>query len=354
MRILIDIGHPAHVHLFKNFAKLMIQKGHKVFFTCRDKEFVVALLRHEGFSLEILGRHYKSIAGKFWGLMKFTFRELNVVRKFKPNVLLSHGSTYAAFAAFLTGRDHISLEDTGNAEQVKLYLPFTRIVLSPLAFHKNYGRKHFKYNAVHEWAYLNPKYINYDKGFKQTIGLNEVDRFVLVRFVSWNATHDKTHYGLSAEQKHSIVDFLKDRIKIFISCEGEMPFEYKPYALTIPPERIHEFIAAADLYIGEGASMASECAVIGTPAIYINPQQAGTIDEQEKAGILFHYDNLQDVLDRAEQIITQTVKSDFIAKSKVYTRDMTDLNLMLCWLIEKWPESLIYLKNNPETINTFI
>ena len=44
MRILIDIGHPAHVHLFKNFAWQMQEKGHKVLFTCREKEFEIDLL----------------------------------------------------------------------------------------------------------------------------------------------------------------------------------------------------------------------------------------------------------------------------------------------------------------------
>ncbi|MFW5804449.1 MAG: DUF354 domain-containing protein, partial [bacterium] len=28
MKILIDIGHPAHVHYFKNFITKMSQKGH--------------------------------------------------------------------------------------------------------------------------------------------------------------------------------------------------------------------------------------------------------------------------------------------------------------------------------------
>ena len=44
MRILIDIGHPAHVHIFKNFAHEMEKRGHELLFTCRDKEFEIAPL----------------------------------------------------------------------------------------------------------------------------------------------------------------------------------------------------------------------------------------------------------------------------------------------------------------------
>ncbi len=43
MKILIDIGHPAHVHIFRNFAKEMTKKGHKVLMTCREKENTKAL-----------------------------------------------------------------------------------------------------------------------------------------------------------------------------------------------------------------------------------------------------------------------------------------------------------------------
>ena len=44
MNILIDIGHPAHVHVTKHFAHEMEQRGHHVLFTCRQKEFIIQLL----------------------------------------------------------------------------------------------------------------------------------------------------------------------------------------------------------------------------------------------------------------------------------------------------------------------
>ena len=71
MNILIDIGHPAHVHLFRCFAHDMMEVGHKVLFTCRDKEFEIALLEAEGFEYDCFGKKYKSTAGKLWGLLKF-------------------------------------------------------------------------------------------------------------------------------------------------------------------------------------------------------------------------------------------------------------------------------------------
>ena len=44
MRVLIDIGHPAHVHLFRNMALELMKEGSVVLFTCREKEFEKELL----------------------------------------------------------------------------------------------------------------------------------------------------------------------------------------------------------------------------------------------------------------------------------------------------------------------
>ena len=38
MKILIDINHPAHVHYFKNFIKIMEKKGHEFLIISRNKE----------------------------------------------------------------------------------------------------------------------------------------------------------------------------------------------------------------------------------------------------------------------------------------------------------------------------
>lgn len=130
MNILIDIGHPAHVHLFRCFAHDMLKQGHRVLFTCRDKEFEIALLKANGFDFVCFGKKYKSTLGKIWGLVKFDWMELRTCWRFKPDVLLSHGSMYAAHAAWLYGKPHISFEDTYNFEQIRLYEPFTKVILT--------------------------------------------------------------------------------------------------------------------------------------------------------------------------------------------------------------------------------
>ena len=48
MKFLIDINHPAHVHFFRNPIKLLIDRGHEVMVTSRDKEMALDLLEELG------------------------------------------------------------------------------------------------------------------------------------------------------------------------------------------------------------------------------------------------------------------------------------------------------------------
>jgi predicted glycosyltransferase len=160
MKIIIDIGHPAHVHLFKYFAREMRTKGHTILFTARDKENEIYLLKKYQFPYKSFGKHYKSTSGKVFGLVKFNLQMLYYSLKFKPDLYLSHGSVYAAMVSWLLRKPHISMEDTGNIEQVRLYLPFTKVVLTSDIFEYEYGKKQIRYNSHHEIAYLHPNYFN--------------------------------------------------------------------------------------------------------------------------------------------------------------------------------------------------
>ena len=59
-------------------------------------------------------------------------------------------------------------------------------------------------------------------------------------------------------------------------------------AVSVPPHEMHHLLAFASLYIGEGATMASEAAVLGTPALYVNPLDLGYMAEQEERYGLVH------------------------------------------------------------------
>jgi len=349
MRVLIDIGHPGHVHLFKNFAKEMIKRGHEFLFTCRQKEFEIELLKAEKFRYVSFGKKYNTTAGKLFGLLKFDFLEFVQGLKFKPDVFMSHGSPYASHAAAVLRKPHISFEDTGNMEQVRLYLPFTACVLTSNAFHKELGQKQIRYAGYHELAYLHSNHFKPDADIYKVLKINRDEKYVLLRFVSWNASHDVNQSGLTLEEKRTIIKHLEKTHKVFISAEGQLPSEFEPYKIRIKPEQMHNVLAFADMFIGEGATMASECAVLGTPAIYINTIMAGTINEQVAYGLLFNYKNGIGVLDKIKELqLHLNLKEIFKVKQAALLKDKIDVTAFMVWFVENYPDSKTQMEVNKE------
>ena len=349
MRILIDIGHPAHVHLFKNFAWEMQKKGHKVFFTTREKEFEIDLLTKYGFKFTSFGKKYKSTFGKIFGMFIFDFKMLLAALKFKPDIFLSHGSIYTAHVSWLLRKPHISFEDTGNMEQIRLYLPFTNAILTSCSYKLNHGSKQIYYNGYHELAYLHPNHFKADSSILDLLGVKKDEKYVIMRFVSWNASHDIGHSGLTLETKRKAVKEFSEYAKVFISSEGELPEDLKQYQIKIPPERMHDALAYATLFVGEGATMASECAMLGTPAIYVNSLTAGTLEEQEKYGLLFGFRNSEGVLEKAIELLnTPNLNQEWQKRHQKILAEKIDVTAFMVWFVENYPESVRIMKKNPE------
>ena len=305
MKIIIDIGHPGHVHAMKNLARLLIRDGAEILFTAREKEFELELLRAEGFPFKSFGKHYKSIPGKIWGLLKFDVQMYLTGLRFKPDLFLSHGSMYAAHAAFLLGKKHLSLEDSGNMEQIVLYRPFTDVILTPDVLPEELGPKQIRYPGYHEIAYLHPEFFTPDPAVFSKLGLTDGEQYAIIRFVSWNATHDAGHRGLSNGGKVNLVQKLAKKMKVFISSEAALPPELEPFRFKIPPEWLHHAISFAAIVVSEGATIASEAGVLGTPAIYINSIARSYCQDQEKYGLVFNTSDPVKVSGLVDEILRQ-------------------------------------------------
>jgi predicted glycosyltransferase len=101
--------------------------------------------------------------------------------------------------------------------------------------------------------------------------------------------------------------------------------------------------------VGEGATMASECAMLGTPAIYVNSMEAGTIDDHERNGLLFHFRNFEGVLDKALEIISNpNSRTEFREKRDQMLNDKIDVTDFLIWFMENFPDSFRIMKENPD------
>ena len=348
MKILIDIGHPAHVHYFKNFTKIMLDKANNVLFTCRDKDVTIDLLKFYNFNYVSFGKTYSSLWGKILGLFWFTIRLLFISLKFKPDIILN-ATFYGAVVARILSKSHISIEDTFNKESTKLFMPFTNVVLTGKYPHPSLGVKEIKYSGYQELLYLHPNYFKPDNSILKELGVFKGEKFFILRFVSWNASHDLGQQGLSIEIKRKILNLLKLYGKVIISSEHQVEGEFDEFCFSLPPEKMHDALAFTDLFIGEGATMASECAMLGTPAIYINPLEAGSIDDQERYGLVSHFRNGDGVIQKIKELLNDNnLKNKCTIARLNMLSDKIDVTAFMVWFIENYPSSYKIMKENPD------
>lgn len=353
MKILIDIGHPAHVHLFKNLSNEMLNRGHKVLFTCRDKEFEIDLLRSNNLSFKSFGKKYHTKLGKLWGLIEFDAKQFLVSLKFKPDIFLSHGSIYAAHVAFLLRKPHISLEDTFNFEQIKLYLPFTRVVLTGDYEHPPLGKKEINFAGYHELAYLHPNYFAPDKTILDSLGVKVDEKYVILRFVALKATHDHGDKGITQDYKFKAVYEFKKYAHVFISSEVDLPDELQQYKLQISPERIHHAMAFASLVFGESSTMAEESAMLGIPAIYVSRKGTYYTTHLEKDyGLLFNFNDTDSgqvkAIEKGIEILKSAPDAEHSSQRSILFSEKIDVTAFLIWFVENYPVSVSIIRSQPD------
>jgi uncharacterized protein len=354
VRILIDIGHPAHVHYFRNLVRNLSSRGNEVLFTTRDKEVTLDLLNHHNLKYVNFGKPYKGTVGKIKGLAIFDSKLLAVAAKYKPDIFLSAGSMYAAQVAWLLRKPHITIEDTYNMEQVRLYRPFTKVILTGDYIHPSMGKKQISYPGYQELAYLHPNRFTPDKSVPQELGIAPEEKFVLLRFVSWEATHDKGHKGMSNENKIKAVREFQQFARVFISSEKPLPKELDDHSVKIHPARIHDVISFASLLFGESSTMASEAAMLGTPSIYLKDGSTFlTQSQEEKYNLVFNYSESPEDQQRAIQkgcdlLKVPWLKEEWRRRRDLMLKDKIDVTAFLVWFVENYPESVRVMKENPE------
>ena len=157
MRILIDIGHPAHVHLFKNFIREMEKKGHQVLVTAREKDVATQLLKAYKIPFIPVG---KKGTGTPNLIKEWIFRDIEIIRiarKFNPDILMGVLNPATAHEARILGK--VSITFTDSEPEVAKYpvadtitLPFTDVIPTLASVRHDYGKKEVRVNSFKELA----------------------------------------------------------------------------------------------------------------------------------------------------------------------------------------------------------
>ena len=358
MRIFIDIGHPAHVHYFRNFMQIMNQENCTFFVSSRNRSIIFELLKIYNIPFYDRGKGSDRIIGKLFYLLIADLKLFFKAKKFKPDIFLSFASPYTAHVAWFLKKPHIVLDDTEHARFGHLfYKPFSKVFLNPTCFKKDFGPKQIRFKSFTELFYLHPNYLSNQPDISVQLKLLLNHKFALLRFVSWKANHDIGHSGLDIETKKQIINTLVERgYRVFISSEGEnQDGFFEKFLIKFSPDLIHQVMSKAELLITEGATMASECAMLGIPAIYVNSLDAGSLRELEDKYQLIHgFRSPVGVLEKVLGIINSpdTKRIYQIRRQRMLTEKI-DITAFLVWFIKNYPGSAKIMKDNPEYQNRF-
>lgn len=350
MRILIDIGHPAHIHYFKNCVKLLSTKGYEFLFVVRERDSTIELIETLHFRYVSRGKGGKGLLKKMLMIPYIDWKLWNISRKFNPDLFLSFSSFYAAHVAWLMRKPHIAFDDTEHAKfEHILCRPFTDVTLSPACYCAPLGKNQMLFNSYMELCYLHPKYFTPNQGIKKILGINTNEKYCVLRLISWDANHDVGQHGLSLEDKFNLIKTLEKYCRVFISSEEPLSEELRKYKLNIYPSQLHDILYYANLYIGEGSTTASESALLGTPAIYVNPLRVGYINDEEKYGLVYQLSDIEKIISTAKEIIINPMSNQkYEDRRQKLLNEKIDPTAFMVWFIENYPESKKIMKENPD------
>ncbi len=305
MRILIDLTHPAHPHFFRHAIAELRNRGHVVALTCREGSIPRPLLEGLKLPAKPVGR---TGTGRLGAVGRLLTRDLHLwrhARRFRPDILTGISGVFVAHVGRLMGKPSVVWTDTepGRLPQ-RLTWPFATRICTPDCFGLDAGHKQVRYAGLHELAYLHPKRFTPDRRVVESLGINPDEPYCIIRTSTWGAQHDIGQRGIT--DLGQLVRTIEPHARPYISYEGPAAAELEPYRLRIPLECIHHVLAFASLYVGEGATMTTESALLGTPAIYASSLDVGTVRMLSQHDLAWRIPDQRDVLDRAREILSDS------------------------------------------------
>lgn len=350
MKILIDINHPAHVHYFRNFIKIMEGKGHEFIVTNRDSKMINHLLDHYEIPhiVRTARSSKKGSLGAAMNLLSILKTIASVSFKHKPDLYLGFANAPSAIIAKLRRKPCILLDDTDhNVLNHKLYLPGASVVLTPFYFNRKLGKKQIYFNAFVEQLYLHSKIyeINHDNIMRNNLKEGE---YALVRYIAYDAHHDAKTIPMETEQKIDFLNIISDKLKPVLSVEEKAKVAFPAHFTSqIIPETMHDIEAGAKFILTEGGTMATECFLLGIPYIIINPLRSGASDYQtsQYPDVAIQSTNSDEIRDA----IIKFSSTDHNAEEHRKKIESTTFNptAFLVWFVENYPKSEMEIRNNP-------
>jgi len=360
MKILVELNHPAHYHLFIKAAVILQKNNNEVAFITKQKDVLLNLIEHYREIFKIFNRKKKEKKKGFlnniiW-MLESDFKTYSIARKFKPDIMLGSNFSISHIGKLLRVPSLIWQEDDSEV------IPYLSIISYPFASQivapqvcsvGKWKAKKISYLGYHELAYLHPNHFipNIHKIEKY---VDTSKPFYIIRFAKLTAHHDKGKTGITSEIAQKIIDILDPHGNIYITSERELETQFEKYRIHIKPKNIHHALYYADMYIGDSQTMAAEAAVLGTPSIRFNDfvGKLGYLEELEhKYGLTYGIKTSEPekLYQKIEELLnTPNLKQEFQLRQQNMLADKIDVTAFMVWFIENYPESAKIMKENPD------
>jgi hypothetical protein len=335
----------------------MKEKGHFVYVTVKDIPPAKELLKLYKIRYIDYGSKSDSLIGKTFKQMKYDWdiknivNELNIDIGIGTSITISHVSKISKMTSFVLDDDDSDVEPLF----AKFAHPFADYLVSPdVLKYERLKKNHLLYPGYHELAYLHPNRFTPDKSVLNKLGINQGDKFFVLRFNAFKAHHDIGAKGLSNAQKNQLISLLNQYGKVILTTEGAVNPEYIEYKFALSPIEIFSALAFATLFIGDSQTMTNEAAVLGTPALRLN-SFVGRIsylkEQEDKYNLAFGFrpNEFNILLSKVKELLSnENLKEEWSLKKEIMLADKIDVTSYLVSIIDNYPQSLRDMKNDSD------
>lgn len=358
MNVLIDINHPAHVHLLRNLYKTLVNNGHSVYVLVKDIPSAKKLMDLYHIPYQQIGEKNDKLFIKGLEQIVYDLKIWWFAQRHNIDIGIGSSINLAHVSRFCRMKSIILDDDDDEVEPLfaKYAHPFASVVLSPDGTPRKVKRVVY-YPAYHELAYLHPNHFTPNTSVLDEAGVKYeilidgtvkvLEPYFILRFNAFKAHHDVGVVGLTIENKRRLVNMLSKIGKVFITTERNIDEEFLPYQLKVSPEKAHSLMYYATMLIGDSQTMTSEAAILGTPAIRCNTF-VGRIhyleEEEHKYGLTFGFrpeqsDAMFSKIDELLSKGTANLKAEWTTRRQKLLDEKIDYTAFLTWFIENYPSS---------------
>ena len=360
MKILIQVGHPAQFHFYKNAISLWQAKGHNVRLLIKTKDVLEKLAIASGFNYVIFEYKNYNKSSKIEMLKMVSSRFFSYIKQmliFRPDIIIAPDPILAKISRFYKSTFIAVSEDDYHIINTLAHLlfPSANAIFAPrVCDFSPWQSKKVEYEGYMKLAYLHPKRFIANKELIQPY-LRDNNPYVLIRLVALTAYHDEHIEGID----NTLLDRIISRFEgmgysVYISSEKELSERYRIYRLTSPVDLIHHIMAFASFLVCDSQSMAVEAAMLGIPSIRFN-DFAGKISVLEELEHKYELtygiktDQPERLFEKINELLAiPNLREEFQFRRRKMLADKIDVTAFLVWFIENYPKSKEIMKTNPD------